>query len=583
MAKSSSSTSHQNPSPSSSSTTTSVRVTALDGLVNVNSLFTIAVFVGLSLTTPHQHSLNPSTCDAGIDVAKKLLVFEVVSFSFFLFSSLVAQGLKLAINILNSRDVDEAFRAHINIKVLRFGMVGSAVGSMMGCLFLMLSMINVVEIKLGTLSCGSKSTVISAAALIVLVTSGLLVYVSTAVYAGNQPGVLQRVGSAAGFVLSPFNFFISSSGEATRRPLADNSLHVLLILIYYRKCVMEETLKDKSDDSATSDFLLKENTYFSENSYCKALENVRDIEFDQYLADETAILLLYSLVHGNSDFLEYVMVRTDLDALLMPMLETLYNASKGTSNQIYMVLIILLILSQDSSFNASIHKLMLPSVPWYQERLLHQTSLGSLMIIILIRTVNYNLSKLRDICLHTNCLAILANMAPHVHCLSAYASQRLVNLFDMLSRKYTKLAELKNDKMRIGNGESRGDSLPEEMVSTELHIYTDFLRIVLEILNAILTYALPRNPELYMRLCTGVFQPSRNHPRFNELLENILTVLDFFNSRMDAQRMNGEWSVEKVLKVIIINCRSWRGEGMKDSFSFNPSSLNLFPVDLPIK
>ncbi|KAF5956104.1 hypothetical protein HYC85_008960 [Camellia sinensis] len=371
---------------------------------------------------------------------------------------------------------------------------------------------------------------------------------------GNQP---------ASFVLSPFNFFISSSGEATRRPLADSSLHVLLILIYYRKCVMEETLKDKSDDSATSDFLLKENTYFSENSYYKALENVRDIEckliavdiegnahcgplvrlpfaslFDtlgMYLADETAILLLYSLVHGNSDFLEYVLVRTDLDTLLMPMLETLYNASKGTSNQIYMVLIILLILSQDSSFNASIHKLMPPSVPWYQERLLHQTSLGSLMIIILIRTVNYNLSKLQDIYLRTNCLAILANMAPHVHRLSAYASQRLVSLFDMLSHKYTKLAELKNDKMRIGNGESRGDSLPEEM-STELHIYTDFLRIVLEILNAILTYALPRNPEVVYAIMhrQEVFQPFRNHPRFNELLENIFTVLDFFNSRMDA-------------------------------------------------
>ncbi|GMP85013.1 hypothetical protein CsSME_00038328 [Camellia sinensis var. sinensis] len=77
--------------------------------------------------------------------------------------------------------------------------------------------------------------------------------------------------------------------------------------------------------------------------------------------------------------------------------------------------------------------------------------------------------------------------------------------------------------------------------------------------------------------------------------------------------MNGECSVEKVLEVIIINCRSWRGEGMKmftqlrftyqqeshpkeffipyvwqlvisrGSFSFNPSSLNLFPVDLPVK
>ncbi|KAF5949795.1 hypothetical protein HYC85_011788 [Camellia sinensis] len=226
--------------------------------------------------------------------------------------------------------------------------------------------------------------------------------------------------------------------------------------------------------------------------------------------------------------------------MLMPMLETLYNASKGTSNQIYMVLIILLLLSQDSSFNASIHKLMLPSVPWYQERLLHQTSLGSLMIIILIRIVNYNLSRLRDIYLHTNCLAILANMAPHVHRLSAYASQTLVSLFDMLSRKYV--------------------SYCFRRASTELHIYTAILRIVLQILNAILTYALPRNPEVSSSLslrpyASGfgyptpllsycgyfslyaleqvvyaimhgqeVFQPFRNHPRFNELLENIFTA-----------------------------------------------------------
>ncbi|KAL2479563.1 hypothetical protein Adt_32529 [Abeliophyllum distichum] len=74
--------------------------------------------------TPGQHSLkNPSACNVGINVAKKLLVFEVVSFSFFLFSSLVAQGLKLAINLLNSKNVNEIFRAHINLKVLRLGML----------------------------------------------------------------------------------------------------------------------------------------------------------------------------------------------------------------------------------------------------------------------------------------------------------------------------------------------------------------------------------------------------------------------------------------------------------------------------
>ena len=113
----------------------------LPPLVNVNSLFTIIILVGLSLTTLGQHGLeNHSSCDANIDVAKKLLVFVVVLFSFFLLSSLVAQGMKLALNLLNSKDVDKAFRAHINLRALRLGVVGSAIGFVMGCLFLVLSM-----------------------------------------------------------------------------------------------------------------------------------------------------------------------------------------------------------------------------------------------------------------------------------------------------------------------------------------------------------------------------------------------------------------------------------------------------------
>ncbi|KAA3454565.1 dymeclin [Gossypium australe] len=454
----------------------------------------------------------------------------------------------------------------------------------------------------------------------------------------NQPGVLQRVGSAAAnFVLLPFNYLVNSNSEGSRNQLADCSLHVLLVLIHYHKCVVsDESITDRSDDSASTDPVSKVNTYFTVNPYSKALENARDIEFDRAdiegnaqngpvvrlpfaslfdtlgmcLADETAVLLLYSLVQGNSDFLEYVLVRTDLDTLLMPILETLYSASRRTSNQIYMLLIILLILSQDSSFNASIHKMILPGVPWYKEHLLHQTSLGSLMVIILIRTVQYNLSKLRDVYLHTTCLATLANMAPHVHRLSAYASQRLVSLFYMLSRKYNKLVELRDDKLQT-KAISTGDGLVEDM-SAELQIYTDFLRIVLEILNAILTYALPRNPEVVYAIMhrQEVFQPFKSHPRFAELLENIYNVLDFFNSRMDAQRMDGEWSVEKVLLFIINNCRSWRGEGMKMftqlhfsyeqeshpeeffipyvwqlvlsrcGFSFNTDAITLFPVDM---
>uniref|UniRef100_A0ACD5VQK4 Uncharacterized protein n=1 Tax=Avena sativa TaxID=4498 RepID=A0ACD5VQK4_AVESA len=164
--------------------TTSVHVTALDGVVNVNSLFTVAVFVGLSLATPGElRSLagDPS-CDAGSDVARSLIVLEVVAFSSFLFSSLVAQGLKLALNLINSKDPHET-HAHIDTRLVRLGMLASAVGSVVGCVFLMVSMVMVVQIRLGTIGCASNRAAAKAAAgLVGLVSTALAVYIGTVFY-----------------------------------------------------------------------------------------------------------------------------------------------------------------------------------------------------------------------------------------------------------------------------------------------------------------------------------------------------------------------------------------------------------------
>ena len=57
-------------------------------------------------------------------------------------------------------------------------------------------------------------------------------------------------------------------------------------------------------------------------------------------------------------------------------------------------------------------------------------------MVLLLRTAHYNLAKLRDVYLHTNTLAALANLAPHAQDLSSHAAQRLVSLFDMLARRY---------------------------------------------------------------------------------------------------------------------------------------------------
>lgn len=54
-----------------------------------------------------------------------------------------------------------------------------------------------------------------------------------------------------------------------------------------------------------------------------------------------------------------------------------------------MLLIIILILSQDKGFCQNIQEVTLPSVAWYKERLLQKTTLGNcwlLMRLVLCRT-----------------------------------------------------------------------------------------------------------------------------------------------------------------------------------------------------
>nr|CAD7586627.1 unnamed protein product [Timema genevievae] len=122
-------------------------------------------------------------------------------------------------------------------------------------------------------------------------------------------------------------------------------------------------------------------------------------------------------------------------------LKTLYHAPDSNSHHIYMSLIILLILSEDDLFNKTIHESMLKGVTWYTERSISEISLGGLLVLVVIRTIQYNMLKMRDKYLHTNCLAALANMSGQFRNLHPYVSQRLVSLFETLSRKHARLAE----------------------------------------------------------------------------------------------------------------------------------------------
>jgi len=49
-------------------------------------------------------------------------------------------------------------------------------------------------------------------------------------------------------------------------------------------------------------------------------------------------------------------VRSDLDTIMLPLLQMLYASDRRTSSQMYMLLIIVLMLSQDAAFAANVHR-----------------------------------------------------------------------------------------------------------------------------------------------------------------------------------------------------------------------------------
>ncbi|XDV38177.1 hypothetical protein PO909_007643, partial [Leuciscus waleckii] len=146
---------------------------------------------------------------------------------------------------------------------------------------------------------------------------------------------------------------------------------------------------------------------------------------EQQKSDQVT-LLLYTLLHQNSNMRTYILSRTDMENLVLPILEILYHVEERNSHHVYMALIILLILTEDDTFNRSIHEVVLKNISWYTERVLTEISLGSLLILVVIRTIQFNMTRTRDKYLHTNCLAALANMSAQFRNLHQYAAQRII-------------------------------------------------------------------------------------------------------------------------------------------------------------
>lgn len=268
---------------------------------------------------------------------------------------------------------------------------------------------------------------------------------------------------------------------------------------------------------------------------------------EQQRSDQ-ATLLLYTLLHQNSNMKTYMLSRTDMENLVMPILEILYHVEERNSHHVYMALIILLILTEDDTFNRSIHEVILKNINWYTERALTEISLGSLLILVVIRTIQFNMTRTRDKYLHTNCLAALANMSAQFRCLHQYAAQRIISLFALLSKKHNKVLEQATQSLQRQLGADDNTALPD--YAQDLSVIEEVIRMLLEIINSCLSNSLHHNPNLVYALLykRELFEQFRSHPSFQDIMQNLDTVIGFFSQRLE--QAGTDLSVETVQEVI---------------------------------
>ncbi|XP_039431711.1 dymeclin isoform X2 [Culex pipiens pallens] len=358
-------------------------------------------------------------------------------------------------------------------------------------------------------------------------------------------------------------------------PLANQSLLLILILTnhYTTKdnpyrvslfgCADSQGAADSSASSKEPEQAVTFKIDFSSlyNTLC------RIVTIDQ------TTLLLYLLLHRNQRFYKYVMAQQNLQQLVIPILQTLYNAPDSTSHHIYMSLIVLLILSEDDNFNKSVHEIILKNITWYTERSISEISLGGLLILVVIRTIQYNMLKMRDKYLHTNCLAALANMSGQFRSLHPYVAQRLVSLFETLAKKHARLdQQLRQPAAVAANGDAVASTVAVPIVAgsnpddMDLSVLEEVLRMVLEILNSCLSHQLVYCPNLVYTLLykRNVFEAFRSHSAFQDIIQNIDMVVGFFSSRLvRVQDQRGELGVNEVLEVISKGASQWSSDRLR--------------------
>lgn len=102
--------------------------------------------------------------------------------------------------------------------------------------------------------------------------------------------------------------------------------------------------------------------------------------------------------------------------------------------------------------------------------------LGDAFILVIIKTMQYNMLHTKDRYLHTNCLATLANMSNKFINLHPYVCQKLIGFYSTLVKRHSKTMEKLQLSVIKGEDESEGESVASHIANVS---HLAFLKISL--------------------------------------------------------------------------------------------------------
>ncbi|KAL7552015.1 hypothetical protein ACHAWF_015226 [Thalassiosira exigua] len=307
--------------------------------------------------------------------------------------------------------------------------------------------------------------------------------------------------------------------------------------------------------------------------------------FSRVVHTEVGALSLYTLLLSSPKFAESCASRTDLDKLVMPLLRTLYystampsdpkstqtpaNRPFRSQSQLYVILILLLIFSQDHSFGRdSFQRVHVPQVKWYKERCIKdkEASLGSMILLVLLRAITFNLNLLQDGFLLSNCCAVLLNMSPHILGLQDYVAARLVSVTASCFKRYADLV------VESGGEPEEGD------LSSSIGLHGETCRTLLTLVkhsirrkslekNIHLVYALLLEQREFQNVCH--FSSLGDMSPIPALIQRANTIIQEKGNGMTADQTLG------MLKMQVKELRTYSASEVSDIDSVSSDASDL--------